>query len=423
MKDIIGVIMAGGRGKRLWPLTEERAKPAVPFAGKYRIIDFVMNNFVNSEIGNIIILTQVRSQSLNSHISRFWTSNALRGQYIDIVPAQMKISDEWYKGTADAVFQNLDIIAHSDQYSVAAIFAGDHIFKMDVSQMYDCHKKKNAQFTISVLTEPTYQAAGNLGVIEIDNDFRVVGFEEKPERPKEIPGKPGYCFVSMGNYLADITYLSEILKADAELKDSSHDFGKDAIPFMLKKRGKIYAYDFSTNVIPGQDEVYWKDVGTIKAFWEANMDLRSVHPKLNLYDKSWPLRTFPDYAPPAKIILGGKLYDSIVSGGCIISGGIVKGCILSQNVLVKQDAIITDSVIFSDTIIGEETSVRNAIIDKHVTVPSGVRIGFSKEDDLEKGLSVIDGITVVPKKFSFSGVVKKQKRKMAIVGRTVATYC
>ncbi len=212
MKDIIGVIMAGGRGKRLWPLTEERAKPAVPFAGKYRIIDFVMNNFVNSEIGNIIILTQVRSQSLNSHISRFWTSNALRGQYIDIVPAQMKISDEWYKGTADAVFQNLDIIAHSDQYSVAAIFAGDHIFKMDVSQMYDCHKKKNAQFTISVLTEPTYQAAGNLGVIEVDNDFRVVGFEEKPERPKEIPGKPGYCFVSMGNYLAEIIYLSEILK-------------------------------------------------------------------------------------------------------------------------------------------------------------------------------------------------------------------
>jgi glucose-1-phosphate adenylyltransferase len=306
---------------------------------------------------------------------------------------------------------------------VAAIFAGDHIFKMDVAQMYDFHKKKNAQFTISVLTEPTYQAAGNLGVVEVDNDFRVVGFEEKPEHPKEIPGKPGYCFVSMGNYLAEIIYLSEILKADAKKKDSSHDFGKDAIPLMLKKRGEVYAYDFSTNVILGQDEVYWKDVGTIKAFWEANMDLKSVHPQLNLYDKSWPLRTFPDYAPPAKTILGGKLYDSIVSGGCIISGGTVKGSILSQNVLVKQDAIITDSVIFSDTIIEEGSSVRNAIIDKHVTVPSGVRIGFSIEEDLQKGLSIVNGITVVPKQFSFSGVAKKQKRKMAIVGRTAATYC
>jgi glucose-1-phosphate adenylyltransferase len=192
---------------------------------------------------------------------------------------------------------------------------------------------------------------------------------------------------------------------------------------MLKKRGKVYAYDFSTNVIPGQDEVYWKDVGTIKAFWEANMDLKSVHPQLNLYDKSWPLRTFPDYAPPAKTILSGKLYDSIVSGGCIISGGTVKGSILSQNVLVKQDAIITDSVIFSDTIVEEGSRVRNAIIDKNVTVPSGMRIGFSKEEDLQKGLSVVNGITVVPKQFSFSGVAKEQKRKMVIVGRTAADYC
>jgi glucose-1-phosphate adenylyltransferase len=422
MKDVIGVIMAGGKGERLWPLTKIRAKPAVPFGGKYRIIDFVMNNFVNSEIGNIMVLTQARSQSLNDHISRFWISNPLRGQYIDIVPAQMKISDEWYKGTADAVFQNLDIIAHNNQFSVAAIFAGDHIFKMDIAQMYDFHKKKNAQFTISVLTVPVSGAAGNLGVVEVDNDFRVVGFEEKPEHPKEIPGKPGYCFVSMGNYLAEIIYLSEILKADAKKKDSSHDFGKDAIPFMLKRRGKVYAYDFSTNVIPGQEEIYWRDVGTIKAFWEANMDLRSVTPQLNLYDRSWPLRTFPDYTPPAKTILGGKLDDSLVSGRCIISGGTVKDSVLSQNVLVKQDAIITDSVIFSDVVIEEGARIRNAIVDKEVTVPPGMHIGFSKEEDLEKGLSVVDGITIVSKNFSFSGVAEKQKRKMVIVERTVAAY-
>ena len=401
MKDVIGVIMAGGRGKRLWPLTEERTKPAVPFGGKYRIIDFVMNNFVNSEIGNIIILTQVRSQSLNEHISRFWTSNPLRGQYIDIVPAQMKISDEWYKGTADAVFQNLDIIAHSDQYSVAAIFAGDHIFKMDVAQMYDFHKKKKSQFTISVMAVPVSEAAGNLGVIEVGKNFSIIGFEEKPDYPKEIPNKPGHCFVSMGNYLAEIEYLSAILKVDAMMEDSSHDFGKDVIPFMLKSRDNVCAYDFSTNVILGQEDVYWRDVGTIKAFWEANMDLKSVSPNLDLYNRSWPLRTFPDYTPPAKIILGGKIDNSLVSGRCIINGGKVKGSVLSHNVMVEKDAVVTDSVIFSDVVIEERAQIRNAIIDKEVVVPKGMHIGFSKKDDLEKGLSVIDGITVVPKKFPF----------------------
>ena len=259
-------------------------------------------------------------------------------------------------------------------------------------------------------------------MVQVNKSYKIIGFEEKPEYPKEIPGKSGYCFVSMGNYLAEITYMSEILRADAELKDSSHDFGKDAIPFMLKRRGKVYAYDFSTNVIPGQEEIYWRDVGTIKAFWEANMDLRSVSPQLNLYDRSWPLRTFPDYTPPAKTILGGKLDDSLVSGRCIISGGTVKDSVLSQNVLVKQDAIITDSVIFSDVVIEEGARISNAIVDKEVTVPPGMHIGFSKEEDLEKGLSVVDGITIVSKNFSFSGVAEKQKRKMVIVERTVAAY-
>lgn len=401
MKDVIGIILAGGKGERLWPLTATRTKPAVPFGGKYRIIDFVMNNFVNSEIKIIKILTQVHSQSLQEHINRFWVSNPLMGQYIDIVPAQMKISKDWYKGTADAVYQNLDIIEQADHFSTVAIFAGDHIFKMDITQMYDFHKKKKSEFTISVVAFPTSEAKGNFGVIEINKNFKVVGFEEKPEHPKEIPGRPGYCFVSMGNYLAERKSLRKILHQDAEMEGSSHDFGKDVIPLMLKKGGKIFSYDFSTNFVPGQEEVYWRDVGTLKAFWDANMDLKAVSPKLSLYSRSWPLRTFPDYTPPAKTILGGKLEDSLISGRCIISGGEVRGSVLSHNVLVEKGAEVIDSVLFADVAIHEGARVRNAIVDKGVVIPRGMSIGFSEEDDLNKGLTVVDGITVVPKKFSF----------------------
>ena len=399
MKDVIGVIMAGGRGKRLWPLTEERAKPAVPFGGKYRIIDFVMNNFVNSEIGNIIILTQVRSQSLNEHISRFWTSSPLRGQYIDIVPAQMKISDDWYKGTADAVFQNLDIIAHSDQYSVAAIFAGDHIFKMDVAQMYDFHKKKKSQFTISVMAVPVSEAAGNLGVIEVGKNFSIIGFEEKPDYPKEIPNKPGHCFVSMGNYLAEIENLSAILKVDAMMEDSCRDFGKDVIPFMLKSRDNVCAYDFSTNVILGQEDVYWRDVGTLDAYWSANMELIGVKPDLNLYDQTWPIWTHQAQTPPAKFVFDdddrrGQAIDSMISGGCVISGSVIRHSLVFSQVRVNSYSTVTASLLLPEVNVARHCRITKAIIEKGCQIPEGTIIGEDRAED-EKRFHVSPGGVVL----------------------------
>jgi glucose-1-phosphate adenylyltransferase len=401
MEDLLGIVLAGGAGERLRPLTSRRAKPAVPFGGKYRIIDFVINNFINSRMQNIKILVQNLSQPLINHVNKLWPSVPVYNFYVQAIPAQKRVSEEWYKSTADAVYQNLNIFVDNPQYKRVAIFSGDHIFKMDVSQLDQFHQEKCADFTISAMVIGA-EDASRFGILEIDEQKRVIGFEEKPEHPKEIPGKPGFCLTSMGNYIADITTLTEILNEDAETEGSTHDFGKDVIPFMLKKGLRLFAYDFADNKVPGEDDIYWRDVGTIRAYWEANMDLVSIKPELNLYNDLWPLRTTPDFTPPAKCVFRQWLMDnSILSGGCIVTEAQLSNSVLCQRVRVERGALVCESVIFADVRIGEGAKIRKTIIDKNVQVPPFTRIGYSREEDEARGFKVSDGITVVPKDYIF----------------------
>lgn len=402
LKNVVGVVLAGGKGERLFPLTKFRSKPAVPFGGKYRILDFVMNSFVNSGIKNIKILVQAKSQSLIQHIQHLYPSVPNYGYFVDSVPAQQMIGEGWYEGTADAVYQNLDRLRNKN-FTIAAIFSGDHVFCIDVEQMYAFHLKKKSEFTICAIPFSVEIAAGQFGIIEVDESGRVIGFEEKPLNPKEIPGKPGMCFASMGNYLANIPCLSQFLYEDANDASSRHDFGENVIPTMLKAGEAVYAYDFSENKIKGQTNIYWRDVGTIYAYWDANMDLRTIDPKLNLYNvHNWPIRTFPDYAPPYKQGLKPIGNDNLISGGCITNGTNISGSVLSSFVKVEKNSSIVDSVIFSGVSIGENAHIQKCIIDKGVIIPSRARIGFSQKDDEERGFHVKDGITVVP----FGAIIK-----------------
>ena len=402
MEDLLGIILAGGAGERLRPLTSARAKPAVPFGGKYRIIDFVINNFINSGLRNIKILVQSLSQPLINHVNKLWPSVPVYNFYVQAIPAQKRVSEDWYKSTADAVYQNLNIFVDNPQYKRAAIFSGDHIFKMDVSQFDQFHKEKGADFTISTMVIGA-EDAGRFGIIEIDELNRIIGFEEKPDHPKEIPGKPGFCLTSMGNYIADISTLTDILHEDAKTEGSTHDFGKDVIPFMLGKGLRLFAYDFAENKVPGEDQMYWRDVGTIKSYWEANMDLVSIKPELNLYNDLWPLRTTPDFTPPAKCVFRQWLMDnSILSGGCIITEAQLSNSVLSQRIRIERGALVCESVIFANVKIGEGAKIRKAIIDKNVQVPPFTQIGYSPEEDEARGFKISDGITVVPKNYVFA---------------------
>jgi glucose-1-phosphate adenylyltransferase len=401
MRDLLGVILAGGAGERLKPLTQVRAKPAVPFGGKYRIADFVVNNFINSGIQNVKILVQTLSQPLINHLSNLWPSVPVYNFFVQAIPAQKRVSEDWYKSTADAVYQNLNIFIDNPQYRRAAIFSGDHVFKMDVSQLDRYHQEKGADFTISSMIVKAEDAC-RFGILEVDEGNRIIGFEEKPKQPKEIPGKPGYCLTSMGNYLADIPVLMEILHEDAGKEWSTHDFGKDVIPLMLSKGLRMYAYDFAENKVPGEDQIYWRDVGTIRSYWEANMDLVSLKPELNLYNELWPIKTSPDFTPPAKWVLTQTLVDNtIISGGCIVTQAEISNSVLSQRVRVEKSAMVLASVLFAGVTIGEGAQVRKTIIDKNVHVPPQTRIGFSKEEDEARGFKVSDDITVVPKSYVF----------------------
>ena len=402
MKELLGIILAGGAGERLRPLTTVRAKPAVPFGGKYRIIDFVINNFINSGLQNIKVLVQTLSQPLINHVSSLWPSVPVYNLFVQAIPAQKRVNEDWYKSTADAVYQNLNIFVDNPQYKRAAIFSGDHIFKMDVSQFDRYHLDKRAEFTISSMVIKS-EEAGRFGILEVDGQNRVIGFEEKPKHPKEIPGKPGYCLTSMGNYLADISTLVEILHEDAKLAGSTHDFGKDVIPFMLKKGTRIFAYDFADNKVPGEDQIYWRDVGTIKSYWEANMDLVGIKPDLNLYNEQWPIKTLPDFTPPLKCVFKQSLMDnSIMSGGCIITQAEISNSVLSQRIRVEKGALVCESVIFAGVTIGEGARVKKTIIDKNVNVPPFTQIGYSREEDEARGFKISDGITVVPKNYIFT---------------------
>jgi glucose-1-phosphate adenylyltransferase len=402
MKDLLAIVLAGGAGERLRPLTSGRAKPAVPFGGKYRIIDFVINNFVNSGMQNIKILVQSLSQPLINHVNKLWPSVPVYNYYVQAIPAQKRVSEDWYKSTADAVYQNLNIFADNPQYKRVAIFSGDHIFKMDVSQFDRFHQENGADFTISAMVIRA-EDARRFGILEIDGENRVIGFEEKPEHPKEIPGRPGFCLTSMGNYLADISTLTKILHEDAGTQGSTHDFGNDVIPFMLKKGLRLFAYDFAENKVPGEEQTYWRDVGTIRSYWEANMDLVGIKPELNLYNDLWPIKTTPDFTPPAKCVFRQMLMDnSVISGGCIVTEAQLSNSVLSQRVRVEKGALVCESVIFAGVTIGEGAKIRKTIIDKNVQVPPFTRIGYSREEDESRGFKISDGITVVPKNYVFT---------------------
>lgn len=401
----LAMILAGGEGKRLHPLTRDRAKPAVPFGGRYRIIDFVLNNFINSGCYKLKILTQYKSDSLNRHISHGWPLSPIVGQYIDLVPAQMRTDGNWYKGTADAVYQNLNHIYDEDAEYVF-VFGGDHVYKMNVELMFQYHTKKGADLTISAIPVPIEQAH-EYGIIEVDKDWNLTAFIEKPkDKPKSIPGNPAMCLASMGNYIFSTGVLVEELIKDAAVEESSHDFGKNIIPNMLKDGKKISIYDFTRNEFVGMAESergYWRDVGTVDSYWQANMDLLDYQPELNLYSKDWPLRTFNYNYPPAKFIWEegdriGMATNSMVSEGCVISGGILSRCILSPKVKINSFSNVNNSILMENVNVGRHCEIRKAIIDKNVDIPPYTRIGFNKEEDEARGFYVSEkGVTIVPK--------------------------
>lgn len=403
--DALVMILAGGEGKRLYPLTKDRAKPAVPFGGRYRIIDFVLNNFINSGFYKIKVLTQYKSDSLNKHITRGWALSPFLNQYVDLCPAQMRTGNDWYRGTADAIYQNIFHITDEDPRYVC-IFGGDHIYKMKVSQMLDFHKEKKADLSISAIPIPIEEAS-EFGIMEVDDDWRLVNFVEKPQtKPKSIPGHPELCLASMGNYIFDKEILLDSLNKDANIESSHHDFGKDVIPMMLSEGRNIYVYNFSSNSFPGMapaEQGYWRDVGSIDAYWQANMDLLAYSPELNLYSKEWPLRTFNYNYPPAKFVWEegdrvGMATNSMVSEGCIISGGGLSHCVLSPKVRINSYSSVTDSILMEQVEVGRYSQIRKAIIDKNVVIPPHTKIGFDREEDLKRGFHVsAGGVTVVPK--------------------------
>lgn len=401
---VLALVLAGGKGTRLAPLTAERAKPAVPFGGKYRIIDFVLSNLMNSGIYSIYVLIQFRSQSLLQHLRDGWQfGSMLQNQFIIPVPAQMRTPGEtWYKGTADAVFQNANLIEQS-RPDVVVLFGADHIYRMDVRQMIAYHRQKGAGVTISALPVAK-RFAKDFGVIEVDGDGRIVGFHEKKADAPTIPGRPDMVLASMGNYVFEADLLLDLVGRDAADPRSGHDFGTDILPNLIG-RVPMYAYDYQTNHIAGDpaDKVpYWRDVGTLDAYYEANMDMRAIDPPLNLYNRQWPLRTAGYSDPPAKFAFDeekrrGQAIDSILCGGCIISGSTVKRSVLGRYVRVHSYALVEDSILFDDVEVGRGCRIRRAIIEKNVHLPPGTIIGYDAEEDrrrwqvTESGLVVIKG--------------------------------
>jgi glucose-1-phosphate adenylyltransferase len=400
---VLGIVLAGGKGTRLYPLTKERAKPAVPFGGKYRIIDFVLSNFINSGIYSVYVLTQFRSQSLLQHLNEGWQfTGLLKNHFVIPVPAQMRAGETWYQGTADAIYQNINLVEQTDP-RVVAIFGADHIYRMNITSMIEAHIHTNAEVTVAAIPVPRTQSS-EFGVIEAAPDGRILAFHEKNPDAPAIAGSPDLVYASMGNYIFSTRTLLRLLHDDAAAPGTHHDFGHDILPKLAGKM-EIYAYDFQANRIPGEaaDGVpYWRDVGTIDAYYEANMDLRSVSPALNLYNRQWPVRTtsYPD--PPAKFTFDdedrrGQAIDSIVSGGTILSGGFVRNSVLGRGVRVHAGAVVEDSIIFDSCDIGRRARVRRAILDKNVRVPQDAAIGCDLERDrryhhvTESGIVVVEG--------------------------------
>lgn len=405
MARLLAMILAGGEGRRLDPLTRERAKPAVPFGGRYRILDFVLSNFANSGVLKMKVLVQYKSESLNTHVQRAWRLSVFLDQYVEIVPAQMRVGPKWYEGSADAIYQNLNIIT-DEQPDYTFVFGADNIYRMDVRQMLDFHVARKADLTVAAIPVPVSEAS-QFGIIEVDAEGRMIGFVEKPKSdPKTMPGDPTRCLASMGNYLFTTDALFREIVRDAGDTGSAHDFGKSIVTGMYKTR-PVFVYDFATNVVPGQGEKergYWRDVGTIDAYYQSNMDLVEVDPIFSLYNDRWPIYTARNNYPPTKFVFAsegegrvGRATDSLVSEGCIISGGQVHHSILSPKVRVNSFTKVDDCIIFENVNIGRHCRIRRAIIDKHVDIPAGTVIGYDPEADRRRFHVTETGIVVIPK--------------------------
>jgi glucose-1-phosphate adenylyltransferase len=403
LSNVLAVVLAGGKGSRLEPLTRDRAKPAVPFGGSYRIIDFALSNCLNSGLKKILVLTQYKAMSLDRHINLGWRRLFTHdlGEFIDVVPPQQRIDEHWYQGTADAVYQNIYALEKiRPQYVL--ILAGDHIYKMNYRKMIEFHEASGADLTVGALRVPLKEGR-QFGVMQIDADQRIMGFAEKPREPKPIPGDPEHCLASMGIYVFSARLLFEQLCADATKPGSAHDFGHNIIPGMINDH-RVFAFPFQDE--NRKSDAYWRDVGTLDAYYEANMDLISVDPLLNMYDKHWPIRTRPSIEPPPKFVFAeegpharrGQALDSLVCPGAILSGGQAERSLIGHNVRINSFTTIEDSIIFDNVDIGRHCRIRRAIIDKNVHIPPGTQIGFDLDEDRARGFTISEGgITVIAK--------------------------
>jgi glucose-1-phosphate adenylyltransferase len=411
--EVLVMVLAGGEGRRLFPLTLDRAKPAVPFGGRYRIIDIVLSNFVNSGLSRIKVLTQYKSASLEEHIARNWRLAPILDQYIEAIPAQQRTGKTWYRGSADAVWQCQHVI-DDEAPALVCIFGGDHVYKMDVRQMISFHQDVGADATVAAIPVPLDEAR-DFGVLEVGDGGRIVAFHEKVENPPTMPGNANMCLASMGNYVFGPNVLLQELREDENLEESRHDFGHDILPRLVRKGGKVFAYDFAKNLVPGENESergYWRDIGTIDAYWEAQMDLIEIHPQFNLYNFRWPIRTSATHDPPAKFVFRdeaqarvGIATDSMVSHGCIISGGRIHRSVLGVGCRVNSFSEVEESVLFEGVQVGRHAKIRRAIIDKDVEIPSGTIIGFDRDADRQRFFVTERGIVVIPKRAKLPGVL------------------
>jgi len=403
MKNVLAFIMAGGKGERLYPLTRDRAKPAVPFGGIYRIIDFPLSNCINSGIRKIHILIQYKSMSLDRHLRMGWNIfNSELGEYVDVIPAQQRIGEKWYQGTADSIYQNIYAVQMRNEEDIL-VLAGDHVYKMDYSKLVNFHRENKADLTVGAVMMPK-ETASHFGIMEVDTTGRITGFKEKPRtEPKTVPGKPDFVFASMGIYVFNRDILGHVLEADSKI-DTEHDFGKNIIPSMVTGgKHNVFAYNF---VDKDGDPAYWRDIGTIDAYYEANMDLVEITPEFNFYDEEWRVRTYQEQFPPAKTVFTGaedpgrigRALDSLIANGCIISGGRVQRSILSPNVRINSYSDVEDSILMEGVDVGRHAKVRRAIIDKDVKIPAGAEIGYNLERDKKNFYVSEKGIVVVAKK-------------------------
>lgn len=409
MKDVLAVVLAGGKGSRLEPLTRDRAKPAVPFGGIYRIIDFTLSNCLNSGMRRILVLTQYKAMSLDRHVTLGWRDYFCRelGEFVDVVPPQQRIDEQWYQGTADAVYQNIYTLEKERPRHVV-ILAGDHIYKMNYAKLVQYHEAQNADLTIAALTVSKEEAKA-FGVMQVDSEQRVIGFEEKSPNPKTVPGDPDNCLASMGIYVFNAPFLFDELCRDATLPESAHDFGKNIIPSIIDSH-RVFAFPFRDENQGAQ--AYWRDVGTIDSYYEATLELTNVEPPLNLYDDNWPIRTHQPNMPPAKTVFAeddggnqggegprrGEALDSIVCAGAILSGGVARKCVIGPGARINSYAHVEESILFGGVNVGRRCRIRRAIIDKGVEIPEGTEIGYDREADLARGFTISpEGIVVIAK--------------------------